>query len=147
MTRGVIVDTGPLVAYLNKRDTWHDWAVSQLSTIEPPLETCEAVMSEAAFLLRGDPRGSDALLELVERDLLACTFQLNGAVEHVRRLMKRYQNTPMSLADACLVRMTEERRASMVLTLDRDFQHYRRLGRQVIPLISPRGLKGAAATT
>lgn len=138
MTRGVIVDTGPLVAFLNKRDTWHEWAVAQLSAIEPPVETCEAVVSEAAFLLRADPRGSDALLELVERNLVVCSFHLDGALEHVRRLMKRYQDVPMSLADACLVRMTEERRASKVLTLDSDFRRYRRLGRQVIPLISPK---------
>lgn len=138
MTRGVIVDTGPLVAFLSKRDTWHDWAVAQLSAIEPPIETCEAVVSEAAFLLRADPRGSDALLELVERNLVICAFHLDDALEHVRRLMKRYQDVPMSLADACLVRMTEERRASKVLTLDSDFRRYRRLGRQVIPLITPK---------
>ena len=58
MSRGVIVDTGPLVAYLNKRDTWHGWAVAQLATIEPPIETCAAVISEATFLLRADPRGA-----------------------------------------------------------------------------------------
>ena len=138
MTRGVIVDTGPLVAFLNKRDSWHDWAVAQLATIEPPIETCEAVLSEAAFLLRGEPRGADALLELLERDLVFCTFHLDEAVEHVRRLMKRYQNVPMSLADACLVRITEERRVSTILTLDSDFRRYRRLGRQTIPLISPK---------
>lgn len=138
MTRGVIVDTGPLVAFLNKRDTWHEWAVGQLAAIEPPIETCEAVISEAAFLLRADPRGSDALLELVERNLVICSFHLDDALEHVRRLMKRYQDVPMSLADACLVRMTEERRASKVLTLDSDFRRYRRLGRQVIPLITPK---------
>lgn len=137
MTRGVIVDTGPLVAFLNTRDTWHEWAVAQLAAIEPPIETCEAVVSEAAFLLRGDPRGGDALLELIERNLVVCSFHLDDALEHVRRLMKRYQDVPMSLADACLVRMTEERRASKVLTLDSDFRRYRRLGRQVIPLISP----------
>lgn len=138
MTRGVIVDTGPLVAYLNRRDTWHDWAVTQLANIEPPLETCDAVISEGAFLLRAEPRGGDALLELVERGLLVCSFHLDEGVEHVRRLMKRYRDVPMSFADACLVRMTEERRASTVLTLDSDFRRYRRLGRQVIPLISPK---------
>lgn len=138
MTRGVIIDTGPVVAFLNKRDTWHQWAVSQLAAIEPPLLTCEPVLSEAAFLLRADPRGGDALLELVERNLIVCAFHLEDALEHVRRLMKRYRDVPMSLADACLVRMTEERRTSRVLTLDSDFRHYRRLGRQVIPLISPK---------
>jgi predicted nucleic acid-binding protein len=138
MTRGVIIDTGPVVAFLNKRDTWHAWAVAQLAAIEPPVLTCEAVLSEAAFLLRADPNGGDALLELMERNLIVCAFHLEDALEHVRRLMKRYRDVPMSLADACLVRMTEERRTAKVLTLDRHFRLYRRLGRQVIPLISPK---------
>jgi predicted nucleic acid-binding protein len=138
MTRGVIIDTGPIVAFLNKRDNWHEWAVAQLAAIEPPLLTCESVLTEAAFLFRADPRGADALLELVERNLIVCAFHLDDALDHVRRLMKRYRDVPMSLADACLVRMTEEHRASKVLTLDGDFRHYRRLGRQVIPLISPK---------
>ena len=138
MDRDVIVDTGPLVAYLNKRDTWHDWAVARLSEIESPLETCEAVLTEASFLLRGDARGPDALLDLLERGHLVCRFQIDQEAEHLRRLMKRYADVPMSLADACLVRITEERRQAKVLTLDRDFRRYRRLGRQVIPLISPK---------
>ncbi len=138
MTSRVIVDAGPLVAYLNRRDTWHDWAAAQLSDIEPPLVTCEAVIAEAAFLLRGDDRGPDALLELLDRGIVVTRFQLGDEIEHVRRLMKRYRDVPMSLADACLVRMTEERRDARVLTLDSDFRRYRRLGRQVIPLICPR---------
>lgn len=138
MDRDVIVDTGPLVAFLNSRDTWHEWAVARLSEIESPLETCEAVLTEAAFLLRADPRGPDALLEMLERGLLLCRFELNEEAEHVRRLMKRYADTPMSLADACLVRLTEQRRQAKVLTLDSDFRRYRRLGRQVIPLIAPK---------
>lgn len=138
MDRDVIVDTGPLVAFLNSRDTWHEWAVARLSEIESPLETCEAVLTEAAFLLRADPRGPDALLEMLERGLLSCRFELNEEAEHVRRLMKRYADTPMSLADACLVRLTEQRRQAKVLTLDSDFRRYRRLGRQVIPLIAPK---------
>ncbi len=138
MIAQVIVDTGPLVAFLNRRDNWHDWAVERLGEIHAPLLTCEAVLSEVAFLLRQDSRGSDALLELLERGLLTCPFHVDEAVEHVRRLMKRYRNVPMSLADACLVRMTEERTGATVLTLDRDFRVYRRLGRQVIPLIAPK---------
>lgn len=138
MDRDVIVDTGPLVAFLNTRDTWHEWAVARLSEIEPPLETCEAVLTEAAFLLRVDSRGPDALLDMLERGLLICHFELAEEAEHVRRLMKRYADTKMSLADACLVRLTEQRRQARVLTLDGDFRRYRRLGRQVIPLIAPK---------
>jgi predicted nucleic acid-binding protein len=95
-------------------------------------------MDAIAQQVFADPRGSDALLELMERGLLVCGFRLDEAAEDVRRLMKRYQNVPMSLADACLVRMSEERRAAKILTLDSDFRLYRRLGRQVIPLIAPR---------
>ena len=138
MDRDVIVDTGPLVAFLNKRDTWHEWAVARLSEVEPPLETCEAVLTESAFLLRGDPRGPDALLDMLERGLLICRFDLSDKAEHVRRLLARYADAPMSLADACLVRLTEMRRQASVLTLDGHFRRYRRLGRQVIPLIAPR---------
>ncbi len=138
MERDVIVETGPLVAYLNGRDGWHEWAVARLSEIEAPLATGEPVLTEAAYLLRADARGSDALMDMLDRGLLVLRFRLDDEVEHVRRLMKRYADVPMSLADACLVRMTEARRHAKLLTLDSDFRRYRRLGRQVIPLIAPR---------
>jgi predicted nucleic acid-binding protein len=134
----VLLDTGPLVAFLNRRDTWHDWSLDLFGRIRPPLLTCEAVLSEAAFLLRQDVRGADGLLALVERGLVTTShWRLDDEVESLRRLMKRYANVPMSLADACLVRMTETRAGVTVLTLDRDFRVYRRLGRQTIPLITP----------
>lgn len=139
MTGPVLLDTGPLVAFLNRRDTWHDWSVEQFGQIRPPLLTCEAVLSEAAFLLRQDVRGVEGILALVERGLVTTShWRLDDEAEPLRRLMKRYANVPMSLADACLVRMTETRAGVTVLTLDRDFRVYRRLGRQTIPLITPR---------
>jgi predicted nucleic acid-binding protein len=134
----VILDTGPLVAFLNRRDGWHAWAVDRLDELETPLETCEAVIAEAAFLLRNMSGGSDALMALVTRRLVVCSFRLEESADRVADLMKRYANVPMSLADACLVRMSEERPSAKVLTLDADFRLYRKLGRQVIPLISPR---------
>jgi len=137
MTFDVIADTGPIVAFLNQRDDWHLWALEQFRAIAPPLVTCEAVLSEAAFLLRHDPRGADALLQLVERHIVRVEFNISDEAEHVRRLMKRYANVPMSFADACLVRMSETRKRATVVTLDQDFRVYRRLGRQVIPMIAP----------
>ncbi len=132
-----IVDTGPLVAFLNRRDSWHTWARDRFAELETPVETCEAVVAEAAFLLRQQPGGADALMALLTRRLIVCTFRLDDSTERVADLMRRYANVPMSLADACLVRMAEERPRAKILTLDSDFRLYRKLGRQVIPLISP----------
>lgn len=131
----VIVDTGPVVAFLNGRDNHHAWVREVLGTVEPPLHTCEAVLSEAAFLLRNLEGGSDALLQLVARGIVDVSFSLADEIDAVRKLMKKYANVPMSLADACLVRMTELEPDSKVLTVDGDFRIYRRNRRQVVPVI------------
>jgi predicted nucleic acid-binding protein len=133
----VLVDTGPLVALLNRRETHHDWARQQFSLLEPPLLTCESVLSEACFLLRELPAGPDALLQLVSRGVINTRFDFSSEATTVARLMKRYANVPMSLADACLVRMAELHAESSVLTLDSHFRIYRKNGRQVIPALLP----------
>ena len=132
-----LIDTGPLVAFLNRRDSWHSWSRDRFAELEAPVETCEAVIAEAAFLLRQHPGGAESLMALLTRRLVVCTFRLEDSTERVADLMRRYATVPMSLADACLVRMSEERPRARILTLDPDFRLYRRLGRQVIPLISP----------
>ncbi len=133
----VLVDTGPLVALLNRRESHHDWVRQQFSLLQPPLLTCEAVLSEACFLLRDIPAGADALWQLVSRGVVVVRFDLGSEVTSVARLMKRYANVPMSLADACLVRMAELQTDSSVLTLDAHFRIYRKNGRQVIPALLP----------
>jgi predicted nucleic acid-binding protein len=133
----IVIDTGPIVAFLNKRDTWHDWAVDALSHVRPPLLSCEAVISEACFLLRNVEGGADAVLELNARGLIDLSFRVEPVLQDVRRLMKRYDDVPMSFADACLVRLAEATPRASVMTVDSDFRRYRKLGRQVIPLIAP----------
>jgi predicted nucleic acid-binding protein len=133
----IIVDTGPLVAFLNRRDGHHRWVRDLLDSIEPPLLTCEAVVSEACLLLRDLGGGQDAVLELLARDIVRTEFELAGEVGPVRGLMKKFANVPMSLADACLVRMTELVPRSKVVTLDGDFGIYRRNKRQMVPTIIP----------
>ncbi len=84
----VVVDTGPLVAFLNRRDRYHAWARGQLESIEPPLLTCEPVLAEACFLLRQLEGGQDAVLEFVARDLLHLDFSVREELDALRRLMK-----------------------------------------------------------
>jgi predicted nucleic acid-binding protein len=131
------LDTGPIVAFLNRRDTFHEWARDALDSIKPPVLTCEAVLSEACFLLRHTPRGPDAVLELVNRGLLRIEFCLADHVAALRKLLVKYKSVPISLADACLVRMSDLEADMAVVTLDSDFRVYRRLGRQQIPLVAP----------
>jgi predicted nucleic acid-binding protein len=133
----VIVDTGPIVALLNASDNHHKSTTELLRAIEPPLTTCEAVVSEACFLLQHIHRGPDAVLALVERGVVTLDFSLQAELPAVRKLMEKYQSVPMSLADACLVRMSELSSKTKVLTLDSDFKIYRRNKRQVIPTLFP----------
>ncbi|MGQ0657767.1 MAG: type II toxin-antitoxin system VapC family toxin [Chromatiales bacterium] len=137
MRRRALIDTGPLVAYLNARDHYHSWIKQEFADLTPPLFTCEAVISETCFLLRRWPQASQAVLELVRRGVLMTSFRLDAEIVAVQRLMKRYANVPMSLADACLVRMAELLADSVVLTCDGDFRRYRRHGRQLIPVVTP----------
>lgn len=132
-----LVDTGPLVALLNRRERHHSWAVEQFSLVTPPALTCEAVLSEAAFLLSKLHGGVDALMQLLTRGVIATPFALSEELDPVTKLLTRYGSIPMSLADACLVRMAEQYSKGTILTLDHHFRIYRKNGRLVIPVRMP----------
>ncbi|MCJ7580830.1 MAG: PIN domain-containing protein [Candidatus Aminicenantes bacterium] len=136
----VIVDTGPLVAYLNKNDKYHEWTVAQLDSVKPPLLTCESVLSEACFLLRQYKNGSLNILKLLAHHLLSLPFKLENESIAIEELIDKYQNLPMSLADACLVRMSEQISDSIILTLDSNFKIYRKNKRNIVPTIMPENL-------
>lgn len=140
MRRAHLLDTGPLVAFLNRREADHDWAKQALAAVPPPMLTCEAVLTEACYLLRETPGGATAVLDLVKRGLVRLPFRLEDEVAEVGRLMTKYASVPMSLADSCLVRMSETISNSVLLTLDGDFRVYRRHGRLTIPTIMPRAM-------
>jgi predicted nucleic acid-binding protein len=135
MARSVLVDAGFLVALLSRRDRHHRWAVAQSPRLAPPWSTCEAVLSEAFHLL--GTRGGPVLGALLRRRAVLSAFDLGDELEPVLKLMEKYADVPMSLADACLVRMTERLAEPLILTTDADFRVYRRHGRQVVPCALP----------
>lgn len=137
MRRRVLLDTGPLVAFLNARDHFHEWAKIRFAEVDPPVLTCEAVIAEACHLLRATDGGAEAVLGLLDRGLITVPFRLEDQVEPLRRLLARYRDLPVSLADACLVRLAELERNPVVLTLDSDFSVYRIHGRQAITAVMP----------
>lgn len=133
----VLIDTGPLVAAIDRHERWHEWAKRQVGQSLTPLLTCESVLSEAWFLLRATDVGRASLLGLLEREALRVGFTAQDHLPRIAELMQRYADIPMSLADACLVRMSELIPDCVVLTLDSDFRIYRRHRRQKIPLLMP----------
>jgi predicted nucleic acid-binding protein len=135
MARNILVDAGFLVALLSRRDSHHQWAVTQAPGHAPPWRTCEAVLSEAFDLLGA--RGAPGLSELLRRRALIAAFDLDNDLESVLKLLQKYANVPMSLADACLIRMTETLSDPIILTTDSDFRVYRRHSRQVVPCVMP----------
>ncbi|MDE2928239.1 MAG: PIN domain-containing protein [Acidobacteriota bacterium] len=137
MRNKVILDTGPLVALLNRRDRHHQWAKDHWAEIAPPLLTCESVLAEACILAQPFSGGQTAVLEMVRRSVLDLSFRLAEESSAVVRLLKKYQDVPMSLADGCLVRMAEQHPESVVFTLDSGFKIYRKCRRQQIPTLSP----------
>ncbi len=138
MTGPILLDTGPLVAMLNRREQYHSWVKAQITQIRPPMLTCEAVLSEACFLLQEIPQSSASMMQMLIEGLIQAPFRLNEEAPAVSQLLSRYTDVSMSIADASLVRMSELHPQSTVFTLDGDFHIYRRHGRQVIPLLVPR---------
>jgi predicted nucleic acid-binding protein len=133
----LIIDTSFLVAFLQQRDGFHSWAVSVLKAHDGNVATCEAVLVETAYLLRDRLDARRRLLAAVAAGSIGIPFTLAGEAAAIAKLMDRYGNVPMSLADACLVRMAEIHEEALVFTLDRDFKIYRKSNRQVIPAVMP----------
>jgi len=109
--------------------------MAQAEELPPPWLICEAVLTELLFVL--EPRYSEVLFEWTRRNSLQIAFNLAEELEPVLTLMEKYANVPMSLADACIVRMTEILPDPVVLTTDSDFRVYRRHSRQVVPCRMP----------
>ena len=135
MAASVIVDAGFLIALPSRRDTHHPWAVTESPNCLQSWLTCGAVVSEAFHLL--GTRGWSGLSALLRRGAVVPTFHLGGELDRVLSLMGKYASVPLSIADACLVRMTETRADPIVLSTDRGFHAYRRHSRHVVPCRTP----------
>jgi predicted nucleic acid-binding protein len=134
--KAVLLDAGPWVAYLRRADQHHVWAREQFSAREE-FVSCEAVLAEVCARLQY--YGNDPLvaLEFVKSGVVTLDFDLQSELISVENLMRKYRDQPMDLADACLVRMTEMKPRSLVVTTDEDFKFYRRNGREVVPHVLP----------
>lgn len=141
MIQWAIVDAGPLVALLDEKEHYHPWSMEAFHTLRGPLITCELVICEAFFLLKHLPAAQEKLLEWIKLGSLSVPFILATEAEPIRILLNKYRDRPMSLADACLVRMAELYERYYIFTLDSDFTVYRKHGREPLKLICPKEIE------
>lgn len=137
MGKTILLDTGPLVAILDKRDQFNHWAESELSDLKPPFITCESVISEALFITRKFEQALDAISEMINKGLLIpkCTLQENRAL--IFSQLKKYNDQQTSLADICLLVLYNETKNTLIFTTDSDFLVYRDSKGKPLDLISP----------
>lgn len=123
--RQVLIDTGCVVALLDRSERYHKECADIVRDLTVPLVTCEAVIAECCYLLRNILGAPEAVLENVEQGVFGIPFRLSETTSEVRRLMSKYRKVPMDLADACLVALAAELGTGEILTLDKDFSVYR----------------------
>jgi uncharacterized protein len=129
-----IADTGFLVAFANRKDKFHDWALAIAAGITDPLLTCEAVLAETAF----HQKSVSISLAMIHTGLVKLAFTCNEHLAQLDALAKRFADREPDLADLCLIRMSELHPRHSVVTIDQsDFRVYRRNKRDAIPLICP----------
>ena len=121
----VLLDTGVIVALLDRSETCHEECVAAVQNLNRPLVTCEAVIAKSCYLLRNLPGAAEAVVANVESGAFQVPLHLSRAAAAVRRELRRYREVPADFADACLIVLAEELSAGEILTLDRDFEIYR----------------------
>jgi predicted nucleic acid-binding protein len=122
----VLVDTGPLVSILSKKDKHHERCVAETKLLPAPLLTCWPVMTEAAWLLRQDSLAIQGLFRLFETGMCQLLDLDGPAIPWIAAFLQRYESIEAQLADAALMYLAEREGIRKIFTLDRrDFTVYR----------------------
>lgn len=121
----VLLDTGVIVALLDRSENFHQACAAAIRELEAPLITCEAVLAESCYLLRNLPGAAEAVIENVAAGIFQIPFQLPREALAVQQVLRKYRDRKIDLADACLICLAGEFGTADILTLDKDFEVYR----------------------
>lgn len=131
----VVADSGPLLAFLDPAEARHREVVAAMRDLPLPWLTAESVLSELTWLLRRNGRRMTLVNRIVASGMVEVVPLFPACADDIAELMARYENVPMSLADACLVKLSELHADAALLTFDSDFRIYRRFQREPVPLV------------
>ena len=135
--RSVLIDTGVIVALLDRRERFHTLCTEAVQNLVRPLVTCEAVIAEAFHLLRRVHGAGEAVVANVAAGIFHIGLQLPSCAAEVQDILRKYRDVDIDLADACLIHLAGDLNTSDILTLDRDFEIYRWRGNRAFRLLIP----------
>jgi predicted nucleic acid-binding protein len=138
-TQPVLIDSGAILALLDRSEWAHERSVRALDGLRRPLVTCEAVITECCYLLRNSPLGIEAVLANVESGFFGIPFQLSQSSAQIQAILQKNRGTSADFADACLIHMASELNTGDILTLDKEFARYRWRRTKPFRLLIPLG--------
>jgi len=134
----VLLDTGVIVASLDRSERFHERCAETIAGTSSALVTCEAVVAESCYLLRNVKGAAAAVVANVAAGIFQIPFSLTTSAEQVGDLLRKYSDSGIDFADACLIQLATDFHIPDILTLDRDFEHYRwgrnKAFRMLVPL-------------
>ena len=123
--RPTLLDTSVIVALLDRSEKLHRVCAAAVRELEAPLITCEAVIAESCYLLRNLAGAPEAIIENITAGIFHIPFQLSRDTSGINKILRKYRDRKIDLADACLVRLADQFGTGDILTLDSDFEIYR----------------------
>jgi hypothetical protein len=136
-SRPVLADASYFVALFNEREAGHERCVEASKQVFAPIATCEACIAETLHRLNHARPSVDAILANLRMGEIVIPFRIADSAQPVLDLMHKYADMPCDFADACLIQMADELYTGNILTLDRDFRHYRWRRNRVFKLLIP----------
>ena len=141
MRTSALVDTGAIIAYLDKDDEWHSVCAEAFKYVNLPLLTSDAVLTEVFHFLGPRSRKLDTAINFIRSGVLTIGTIGDNDLPNLMRLIKQYRDCPMDFADATLVHLAERESLNTILTVDfSDFETYRIEGRKrfrILPTSRP----------
>lgn len=134
-----LIDTGAILAFLDRDDRWHQRCVDSLSSLRLPLATSAAVLTELFHLVRNQPRQRVRAWNFVRSAAVTVLAIDDEDLRELEELMRQYADRPMDFADATLVHLARREGLSVVFTVDHDdFETYRIGGRRPFRIVPDR---------
>ena len=137
MASKILIDSGPLIAFLSSSEHYHRWVLEQMSQMDGDLVTTESVLSEVVFLMKQNRVAINAIKELIEQKLLQIISAFSTEPITCFNMVEKYVDLPSSVADISLVYVYSTTKNSIIFTLDSDFLIYKSSSGKPLKLVAP----------